>query len=87
MTPRYWHNTEIIFVHYCTVNQTINHPHAIVTYPHFQASEIINAEIGAQHLYRCRSSSAILKPKSGDCCILCSFGNRDCSSSEQNLAA
>ncbi|WP_415077778.1 GDCCVxC domain-containing (seleno)protein [Polynucleobacter necessarius] len=39
------------------------------------------------HLYRCRSCSAILKPKSGDCCILCSFGNRDCSSSEQNLAA
>nr|WP_305728826.1 GDCCVxC domain-containing (seleno)protein [Polynucleobacter asymbioticus] len=41
----------------------------------------------SQHLYRCRSCSAILKPKSGDCCILCSFGDRDCSSSEQNLAA
>ncbi|WP_370625647.1 GDCCVxC domain-containing (seleno)protein [Polynucleobacter sp. es-GGE-1] len=39
------------------------------------------------HLYRCHSCSTILKPKSGDCCILCSFANRDCSSSEQNLAA
>ncbi|WP_415066784.1 GDCCVxC domain-containing (seleno)protein [Polynucleobacter necessarius] len=29
----------------------------------------------------------ILKPKSGDCCIYCSFGDIDCSSAEQNLAA
>nr|WP_216859666.1 GDCCVxC domain-containing (seleno)protein [Polynucleobacter sp. UB-Tiil-W10] len=58
-----------------------------VTCPHCQVSEIINFEEGAPHLYRCRSCSAILKPKSGDCCILCSFGDRDCSSSEQNLAA
>ncbi|MEA9602543.1 GDCCVxC domain-containing (seleno)protein [Polynucleobacter sp. MG-28-Ekke-A2] len=68
------------------MNKT-NYFQSIVTCPHCQASELINAEEGAQHLYRCRSCSAILKPKSGDCCILCSFGNRDCSSSEQNLAA
>ncbi|WP_371743194.1 GDCCVxC domain-containing (seleno)protein [Polynucleobacter sp. MWH-UH35A] len=69
------------------MNQVINHPQSIVTCPYCQASEIMSSEEGAQHLYRCRSCSAILKPKSGDCCILCSFGNRDCSSSEQNLAA
>ncbi|WP_305120694.1 MULTISPECIES: GDCCVxC domain-containing (seleno)protein [Polynucleobacter] len=39
------------------------------------------------HLYRCKACSTILKPKSGDCCIFCSFGNTDCSSSEKNLAA
>ncbi|QWE09641.1 hypothetical protein AOC20_06215 [Polynucleobacter ibericus] len=61
---------------------------SIVTCPHCDASEAIHIERGtSHHFYRCRSCSAILKPKSGDCCILCSFGNRDCSSSEQNLAA
>ncbi|WP_370623702.1 GDCCVxC domain-containing (seleno)protein [Polynucleobacter sp. AP-Reno-20A-A9] len=70
------------------MNTNIAFIESIVTCPHCQASEAINSEHGAsQHLYRCRSCSAILKPKSGDCCILCSFGNRDCSSSEQNLAA
>ncbi|WP_408634174.1 GDCCVxC domain-containing (seleno)protein [Polynucleobacter necessarius] len=65
-----------------TLNQSV------ITCPHCQATEIISVEEGAApHLHRCRSCSAILKPKSGDCCILCSFGNRDCSSSEQNLAA
>ncbi|WP_370624175.1 GDCCVxC domain-containing (seleno)protein [Polynucleobacter sp. JS-Safj-400b-B2] len=68
------------------MNKTIQYSQATVTCPYCQASEIINSEEGAQHFYRCRSCSAILKPKSGDCCILCSFGNRDCTSSEQNLA-
>ncbi|QWE20051.1 GDCCVxC domain-containing (seleno)protein [Polynucleobacter sp. AP-Kolm-20A-A1] len=70
------------------MNKTINYPQSIVTCPHCQAAEVIDIEHGSsQHLFRCQSCSAILKPKSGDCCILCSFGNRDCSSSEQNLAA
>jgi len=69
------------------VNETINHLQSVLTCPYCQATEIVTSEIGAQHLYRCRACSAILKPKSGDCCILCSFGNRDCSNSEQNLAA
>ncbi|WP_370624068.1 GDCCVxC domain-containing (seleno)protein [Polynucleobacter sp. AP-Feld-500C-C5] len=60
---------------------------SILTCPHCQASEVISIEVGSSyHLYRCHSCSTILKPKSGDCCILCSFANRDCSSSEQNLA-
>ncbi|WP_415070049.1 GDCCVxC domain-containing (seleno)protein [Polynucleobacter necessarius] len=43
---------------------------SIVTCPHCQASEAIHLEPGTtQHLFRCRSCSAILKPKSGDCCI------------------
>ncbi|ABP34804.1 GDCCVxC domain-containing (seleno)protein [Polynucleobacter asymbioticus] len=70
------------------MNKTILELESVVTCPHCQASEVIKVEAGtSQHLYRCRSCSAILKPKSGDCCILCSFGDRDCSSSEQNLAA
>ena len=70
------------------VNKSIINLESIVTCPHCQASELINLEGGVSyHLYRCQSCSVILKPKSGDCCILCSFGDRDCSSSEQNLAA
>ncbi|WP_425594886.1 GDCCVxC domain-containing (seleno)protein [Polynucleobacter yangtzensis] len=69
------------------MNKTIQYPQAIVTCPHCQNSEIVSSDEGSQHFYRCGSCSAILKPKSGDCCILCSFGNRDCFSSEQNLAA
>ncbi|WP_370624722.1 GDCCVxC domain-containing (seleno)protein [Polynucleobacter sp. 80A-SIGWE] len=53
----------------------------------------LNAEIlalpkgSSQHLYRCHSCKTILRPKSGDCCIFCSFGSIDCSSPEKNLAA
>ena len=70
------------------MNVSLTFQESMITCPHCQASEAISFEVGSPpHLYRCRSCSAILKPKSGDCCILCSFGNRDCSSSEQNLAA
>ncbi|HWF13131.1 MAG TPA: GDCCVxC domain-containing (seleno)protein [Candidatus Acidoferrales bacterium] len=28
--------------------------------------------------YECRGCSAVLKPKSGDCCVFCSYGDRGC---------
>jgi len=59
-----------------------------ITCPYCKASEVLEVPQGSsQHLYRCRSCHNILKPKSGDCCIFCSFGDADCSSAEQNLAA
>ncbi|OWS69441.1 GDCCVxC domain-containing (seleno)protein [Polynucleobacter campilacus] len=58
-----------------------------ITCPHCQAAETLEVLRGSSmHLYRCRSCSNILKPKSGDCCIFCSFGDFDCASAEQNLA-
>ncbi|WP_363925322.1 GDCCVxC domain-containing (seleno)protein [Polynucleobacter sp. GWA2_45_21] len=67
------------------LNQT---QHAIITCPNCQGHEVLDvAQASSMHLYRCPSCSGFLKAKSGDCCILCSFANRDCSSSEQNLAA
>ncbi|WP_305848976.1 GDCCVxC domain-containing (seleno)protein [Polynucleobacter sp. MG-6-Vaara-E2] len=65
-----------------------NYLESTVTCPHCEASETLLLQSGStHHFYRCRSCSAILKPKSGDCCILCSFGSSDCSAPEQNLAA
>jgi hypothetical protein len=61
---------------------------SIITCPSCEGHEALEIPQGySQHLYRCPSCSIILKPKSGDCCIFCSFGNLDCSSAEQNLAA
>ncbi|OWF65799.1 hypothetical protein B6A14_08535 [Polynucleobacter hirudinilacicola] len=62
--------------------------HSTITCPYCQATETLEIPRGSsQHLYRCRACACILKPKSGDCCIFCSFGDLDCSSAEQNLAA
>ncbi|WP_370652568.1 GDCCVxC domain-containing (seleno)protein [Polynucleobacter sp.] len=70
------------------VNTLSQNQHSIITCPNCQGHEILEIPQGyPQHLYRCPSCSIILKPKSGDCCIFCSFANVDCSSSGQNLAA
>lgn len=65
-----------------------NAQYSTITCPHCQGAEILELPRGAsQHLFQCRVCNAILKPKSGDCCIFCSFGDLDCSSAEQNLAS
>ncbi|WP_370622950.1 GDCCVxC domain-containing (seleno)protein [Polynucleobacter sp. MWH-Berg-3C6] len=70
------------------MNTTQEKQQSTITCPYCRASESLEIPIGSsQHLYRCRACSSILKPKSGDCCIFCSFGDLDCSSAEQNLAA
>jgi hypothetical protein len=75
-------------VQYYAVNITPLVQHSTITCPQCHAAEILEIPKGSsQHLYRCRACSAILKPKSGDCCIFCSFGDIDCSNAEQNLAA
>src|ERR1035437_3473494 len=28
--------------------------------------------------YECRACKAVLRPKSGDCCVFCSYGDRRC---------
>ncbi|OYY17127.1 MAG: hypothetical protein B7Y05_23955 [Polynucleobacter sp. 24-46-87] len=61
---------------------------AIITCPYCQGCETLEIpEGGSMHLYRCPSCNGLLKAKSDDCCILCSFGDRNCTSSEHNLAA
>jgi hypothetical protein len=37
-----------------------------------------------QYFYECRGCGAVLKPKQGDCCVFCSYGNVKCPSIQQN---
>ena len=30
------------------------------------------------YFYECRSCGAVLKPKQGDCCVFCSYGDAPC---------
>lgn len=30
------------------------------------------------YVYECRGCSALIKPKPGDCCVFCSFGDTPC---------
>lgn len=30
------------------------------------------------HFYKCHNCGVILKPKPGDCCVFCSYGNVKC---------
>jgi len=31
-----------------------------------------------QYFYECRACSAVIKPRPGDCCVFCSFGDAPC---------
>jgi hypothetical protein len=31
-----------------------------------------------QYFYECKICGALLKPKEGDCCVFCSFGDTPC---------
>lgn len=31
-----------------------------------------------QHFYDCKGCGSLLKPKVGDCCVFCSYGNVKC---------
>ena len=37
-----------------------------------------------QYFYTCDKCKIILKPKSGDCCVYCSYGSIKCSSNQNN---
>ncbi|MFC4870449.1 GDCCVxC domain-containing (seleno)protein [Negadavirga shengliensis] len=37
-----------------------------------------------QYFYECESCKTFLKPKQGDCCVFCSYGNVKCPPVQQN---
>ncbi len=52
---------------------------SIITCPECgrQAAETMPTD-SCQYFYECTGCGALLKPKTGDCCIFCSFGSVPC---------
>ena len=38
------------------------------------------------YIYKCSSCNAVLKPKQGDCCVFCSYGNINCPPIQEKLS-
>ena len=41
-------------------------------------------EDACQYFYKCKACGALMKPKSGDCCVFCSYGDAKCPSAQRN---
>jgi hypothetical protein len=54
---------------------------SVITCPEcgFQKKESM-PEDSCQFFYECENCHVVLKPKHGDCCVFCSFGNVKCPS-------
>ncbi len=40
-----------------------------------------------QYMYECENCHTVIKPKHGDCCVYCSFGDTKCPSKQAEAAA
>ena len=52
---------------------------SVITCPecHFEKEEKMPTD-ACQYFYECTNCGALLKPKSGDCCVFCSYGSIKC---------
>ncbi|MCO6463080.1 MAG: hypothetical protein J5I52_02905 [Saprospiraceae bacterium] len=58
---------------------------SVITCPHCGYSkEVIMPEAACVYFYQCTSCSIFLKPKSGDCCVFCSYGTVPCPPIQQD---
>ena len=50
-----------------------------LTCPHcgYRATETMPTD-ACQYFYDCPACAAVLKPKPGDCCVFCSYGDTPC---------
>ncbi len=46
-------------------------------------SEIM-PEDACQYFYQCKGCRVVLKPKKGDCCVFCSYGDVKCLTAQRN---
>lgn len=54
-------------------------PESVITCPYCAAQKSESMPIDAcQFFYVCSGCGAKLRPKSGDCCVFCSFGSVPC---------
>jgi hypothetical protein len=44
-------------------------------------------ENACQHFYRCTGCGEMLKPKSGDCCVFCSYADAVCPPKQESGVA
>lgn len=53
--------------------------HSVLTCPHcgYRKQEIMPTT-ACQFFYKCKRCSVVFKPKSGDCCVFCSYGSVKC---------
>lgn len=52
---------------------------SIITCPHCgHGKEEEMPKDACQYFYKCDQCKIILKPKSGDCCVFCSYGTNPC---------
>ncbi|MGO9769763.1 MAG: GDCCVxC domain-containing (seleno)protein [Roseiarcus sp.] len=42
-----------------------------------EASETMSTD-SCQYFYQCTGCKTVLKPKAGDCCVFCSYGDTPC---------
>ncbi|MFZ1561694.1 MAG: GDCCVxC domain-containing (seleno)protein [Saprospiraceae bacterium] len=49
----------------------------------FQKEETM-PENACQYFYECENCNMVLKPKTGDCCVYCSYGSVKCPPIQQN---
>ncbi len=54
-------------------------PHSTLTCPQcgYRAFEAMPTN-ACQYFYDCRGCGVVLKPKAGDCCVYCSYGDVPC---------
>ena len=58
-----------------------------LTCPHcgFEATETMPTD-ACQYFYDCRGCGRVLKPKKGDCCVYCSYGDMPCPPIQEDRA-
>lgn len=56
-----------------------------ITCPHcgFSKTETMPTD-ACQYFYECENCKKVLKPKEGDCCVFCSYGNVPCPPVQEN---
>ncbi|MBI1276571.1 MAG: hypothetical protein GC179_00445 [Anaerolineaceae bacterium] len=60
---------------------------SLITCPHCGYTKQETMPIDScQFLYRCTNCQTILRPKSGDCCVFCSYGSVPCPSKQKNAS-
>jgi len=59
-----------------------------ITCPHRGFKKVETMPIDAcQHFYKCEGCGVVLRPKSGDCCVFCSYGSHPCPPVQQQRAS